>query len=86
MQGQEFDETRAVGHLPSLDIEIVHRRARHEDAEQISINLRAAPSFAAFAQFLEAANPMLAWMRMLEMAWRPWLALPTPRTRRPGES
>jgi hypothetical protein len=86
MQGQEFDETRAVGHLPNLDIEIVHRRARHEDAEQISINLRAAPSFAALGEFLEAANPLLFWMRMLELAWQPWLALPAPRARQPHES
>src|SRR5262245_9451902 len=35
--------TRATARLPGLDIEIMHRRAADGDAEQISINLRAAP-------------------------------------------
>jgi hypothetical protein len=39
------DATRATARLPGLDIEIVHRRAVEDDAEQISINPRAAPSF-----------------------------------------
>ena len=78
MEQRDFDETRATGRLPHLDIEIVHRRARHEDAEQISISLRATPSLAAFAQFLESTNPMLMWMRMMQLAWSPWLGLPPP--------
>lgn len=78
MEQRDFDETRATGRLANLDIEIVHRRARHEDAEQISITLRATPSLAAFGQFLETANPLLFWMRMMEIAWSPWLILPPP--------
>ncbi len=79
MPEQEFDETRAVGHLPNLDIEIVHRRARDAEAELLSINLRAAPSFAAVGHALEAANPFLFWMRMVEAAWSPWLGLAAQR-------
>ena len=82
MEQRDFDETRATGHLPHLDIEIVHRRARHDDAEQISISLRATPSLTAFAEFLESANPMLMWMRMWQIAWTPWLALPRPAGKR----
>ena len=84
MEQRDFDETRATGRLPNLDIEIVHRRARHEDAEQISISLRATPSLAAFAQFLESANPMLMWMRMMRLAWSPWLGLPPPSDKTHG--
>ena len=47
-------ETRATARLPGLDIEILHRRSPDGDAEQISINLRATPSFEAFGGFLEA--------------------------------
>jgi hypothetical protein len=39
------------GSLPGLDIEIIHRRSPSGDAEQISINLQAVPSFEAFGRF-----------------------------------
>jgi hypothetical protein len=57
------DETRATARLPGLDIEIVHRRSPEGDAEQISINLRAVPSFEAFGRFLETANPFAFGLR-----------------------
>jgi hypothetical protein len=59
-QHHDDDTTRATARLPGLDIEIVHRRLPSGDAEQLSINLQAVPSFEAFGRFLEAANP-LAW-------------------------
>jgi hypothetical protein len=40
------------------------------NAEQISINLKAVPSFEAFGRFLETANPFVLWA---QMAWFPWL-------------
>jgi hypothetical protein len=43
--------------VPSLDIEIVHRRSQAGDAEQISINLQAVPSLEAFSRYVESANP-----------------------------
>ena len=46
-------ETRAIARLPHLEIEIRHRRLPEEQAEQLAISLRATPSFAAFAEFLE---------------------------------
>ena len=59
MLNQQIDEdtTRATAHLPGLDIEIVHRRSPTADAEQISINLQAVPSFEAFGRFLQTAHP-----------------------------
>jgi hypothetical protein len=70
------DASRAVAHLPGLDIEVAHRR--WPNAEQISINLQAVPSFAAFGNYLDSANPFAFWARSAQMAaqlvWSPWLA------------
>ena len=67
------DTTRATAHLPGLDIEIVHRRSPNDDAEMISIQLQAVPSFEAFGRFLEAANPFAFWARAAQLVWQPWL-------------
>ena len=41
------------------------------------ITVRGVPSFEAFGRYLEAANPLAFWMRMMQVAWSPWLgALP----------
>ena len=69
----QTDTTRATARLPGLDIEIMHRRAVEGDAEQISINLRAASSFEAFSRTLELANPFAFWARAVQLAWLPWL-------------
>jgi len=73
---QQIEEgtTRATAHLPGLEIEIVHRRSPGAEIEQISINLRAAPSFEAFARFLEATNPFALWAQAAQLALFPWLA------------
>ena len=61
--------------MPSLDIEIVHRRSQAGDAEQISINLQAVPSLEAFSRYVESANPFAFWAKAVQMAWLPWLAV-----------
>lgn len=70
------DTTRAVAHLPGLDIEVTHSRS--PDAERISIHLQATPSFEAFGRFLEGANPFAFWMRSAQLAAQfallPWSA------------
>jgi hypothetical protein len=71
-QGPEIDATRATACLPGLDIEIVHRRSPGGDAEQISIDLQAAPSFEAFDRFVESANLFAFWAQAVQMAWLPW--------------
>jgi len=73
-QQPEIDATRATARLPGLDIEIVHRRSPSGDAEQISINLQAVPSFEAFGRFVENANPFAFWAQAVQMAWLPWRA------------
>jgi hypothetical protein len=64
---------RATASLPGLEIEIVHRRSQDADAEAISINLQAVPSFEAFGRFLEMSNPFAFWAQVVRMAWLPWL-------------
>ena len=66
------DLVRATAHLPGLDIEVA--RWRGADAEHVSINLKAAPSFDAVARTFEVANPFALWMRSAELVWLPWLA------------
>lgn len=71
------DTTRATARLPGLEIEIVHRRARGDDGEALSINLQATPSFEAFGRFLETANPFAFWAQAVQhgwqLAWLPWM-------------
>jgi hypothetical protein len=73
MSEADFNETKAVAHLPSLDIEIYHRRPWQGSNELLTITLRAVPSFDAFFRALEATNPLLFWMRAVETMWAPYL-------------
>jgi hypothetical protein len=58
---QEIDDhtTSATARLPGLEIEIVRRKSPASDAEQISINMKAVPSFEAFGRFLETTAVQL---------------------------
>jgi hypothetical protein len=71
---REIDTTRATARLANLDIEIIHRRSPDGDAEQISINLQAVPSFEALRRIVESANPFALWAQAVQTAWLPWLA------------
>src|SRR5262245_58629462 len=64
----ETGTTRPAARLPGPDIEIMHRRDVHGDADQIS-----SPSFEAFGRALEAANPFAFWAQATQLAWLPWL-------------
>jgi hypothetical protein len=93
MAGRDLDETRITGRLPNVDIEITHRRLPGGEAEQVTVSLVATPSFEAFARFVEAGNPLLAWtamnpfatawLQMVQSAWAPWLGAAAPSTRLP---
>jgi len=72
-QKVEDNTTRTTARLPGLDIEIIHRRSLNDEAEQISINLQAMPSFEAFGRYLESANPFALWAQAVQLAWLPWL-------------
>lgn len=83
MEKSDYDETTAVARLPSLDIEIRHRRPWEGGEEMVAITLRAKPSFDALFNRSAAANPMMFWISAMEAAWSPWLRLmnlaPPPR-------
>ena len=69
----DHDTTRATANLPGLTIEVMHRRLPGAEAEQISINIQAVPSFAAFGRFLDGINPFAFWAQFAQAAWFPWL-------------
>jgi len=69
----DLEPATARVHLPGLDIRIEHQRSAAGDAEQISIHMRAVPSFEAFGRFLEQANPFAFWIQATQFAWAPWL-------------
>lgn len=76
MPEQHFEEAKAIGRLPNLDIEINYSRSPAGDAERLLISVQAVPSFDAFGRYLEAANPFFFWMRLAQTAWMPWLGAP----------
>jgi len=69
----EIDVTRATAHLAGLDIDVLHQRSPNGDWEQISINLRATPSFETFGRAFEAADPFTLWVQAARLMWMPWL-------------
>ena len=71
----EIDATRASARLPGLDIDIIHRQSPNGDWEQMSINLRATPSFEALGSLFEAANPFTFWVQAARFMWTPWLLM-----------
>ncbi len=83
----EVDTTRATAHLPGLDIEIIHSQSPNSDWEQLSINLRATPSFETLGRSFEMADPFRLWLQAAQLMWAPWLLaaqtmmLPNGRTR-----
>ena len=73
LRENQGETTRVSGQFPGLDIDIVHRRSQEGEWEQVSINLRATPSFADFGYLLEASNPFTFWMQAARLTWLPWL-------------
>ena len=70
-----IDATKASARLPGLDIDIIHRRSQNGDWEQMSVNIRAAPSFEAVGRSFEAADPFTLWMQAARLMWMPWLLM-----------
>jgi hypothetical protein len=78
-----MDETKLTAHLPNLQIEIVRREDPAANAEILTLNLRAVPSFEAFGRYLfgptmaasqlATANPFELWIDLWRRAWAPWL-------------
>jgi hypothetical protein len=72
-RNSEIDVTKASAHLPGLDIDIIHRQSPNGDWEQVSVNLRATPSFEALGRVFEPADPFTLWMQAIRLMWMPWL-------------
>ncbi|WGF89326.1 hypothetical protein [Marinivivus vitaminiproducens] len=79
-----MDTTRATAHLPYLDVEIRHRKSDDEDAEYLSLTLKATPSLDAFGRHVAQPEVFAALMQMHPMTWwwrgaqammQPWLAM-----------
>jgi hypothetical protein len=82
-EGCTMTETRAIAHLPNLDIEFVRRELPDGGAEQIAVQMTARPSFEAFGAALRpplsammAIDPPLFWFGVWSQAAKPWLRLP----------
>jgi hypothetical protein len=73
-QQGELEAATASARLPGLDIEVVHRRSPAGDTEEITINLKAMPSFEAFGRYVEALNPFALWAEAARLVYLPWLA------------
>jgi hypothetical protein len=72
MASGDPDETRAYARLPGLDIAVLHRGV-HGGGEEVVVAVRTVPSSAAFGCPLGAADPLLLWMGLAQMAWASWL-------------
>jgi hypothetical protein len=78
-----MDETKLTARLPNLEVEIIRREDAAQNAEMLTLNFRAVPSFEAFGRYLlgsapEAApaaesNPFGLWLNLWQQAWAPWL-------------
>jgi len=75
LRESQNETTRATGQFPGLDIDIIRRRSPEGEWEQLSINLRATPSFEAFGRLLDANNPFTFWMQAAQLTWLPWLLM-----------
>ncbi|WER50566.1 hypothetical protein CupriaWKF_34210 [Cupriavidus sp. WKF15] len=76
-------ETRITAQLPIIDIELMHRELTEQNAELITAQIRATPSFEAMERWLvqsAAFAPgqpfaLQLWTDILCRAWLPWLAM-----------
>ena len=69
----EIEATKASAHLPGLGIDIIRRQSPNGDWEQLSINIRATPSFEALGRSFELADPFTLWVQAARLMWTPWL-------------
>jgi hypothetical protein len=73
LRESQDETTRATAQLPGLDIDIIHRRSPEGEWEEVSISVRATPSFEAFGHLLDATNLFTFWMQAARLTWLPWV-------------
>ncbi len=70
------DDTTTVSvRLPRISIDVTHSSSPDRASERLAISIEAAPSFAAFAGYLDAGNPFAFWLQAMQLAWLPFIAL-----------
>jgi hypothetical protein len=74
-------EATITAHLPTVDIEFMRRRVPEQNAELITVQIRATPSFEAMERWL-TQSPSLPlgdafqwWTDLMLAAWQPWLVI-----------
>jgi len=76
-----MQEASITAHLPTIDIELMRRRVPEQDAELITVQIRATPSFEAMERWLAQypslpfGNAFQWWTDAMRAAWQPWLAI-----------
>ena len=73
MPKSDYDETWATARLPSVDVNILHRRPWEGGAEQLLVTVQAVSPAEAFSRWLEMSNPLVVWTRVMQAAWAPWM-------------
>jgi hypothetical protein len=74
-------EASITAHLPTIDIELMRRLVPEQNAELITVQIRATPSFEAMERWLAQSSafplgaPLQWWTDIVRAAWQPWLAL-----------
>jgi hypothetical protein len=74
-------EASITAHLPTVDIELMRRHVPEQNAELITVQIRATPSFEAMERWLSqypvlpTGNPFQWWTDLMRAAWQPWLAM-----------
>ncbi len=74
-------EASITAHLQTLDLELKRHSLPEQNADVISVLIRATPAFAAMEHWLAQYPPLPFedgfqwWADMLRAAWQPWLAL-----------
>ena len=82
-----MDETTITSNIPTLDMTIVRRKQPEENAETITVNLRATPDLATVGKGVARslcapavmwALPFAATATVASAMWRPWLGMLAP--------
>ncbi|MBB4197697.1 hypothetical protein CCR94_12815 [Rhodoblastus sphagnicola] len=83
------DVTTARARLNGLDIDVTHQKSPSGAWEEVSITLRASPSFEALGRSLAASDVFSLWARASRLMWMPWMLAAQPMLpairRRPPE-
>lgn len=70
-----MEETRIVGDLPNVRIELTHRAEPDGSAEHMVINLTATPDFRSALPLLGNVNALFQPLALWQAMMAPWMAL-----------